>query len=122
MTLHPTDGERGCLLLRCNHALGDGLRLVAAASEFATWADGQPVSFDLLKKLVKNKASLPKRSLPQLAADFVTAATLDMLSDEDPTCFHAPGTLFPRANQRTNVTSHVALESIKAIRRAVRGS
>ena len=34
LTLLRTDGEQSCVLLRASHALGDGLRFLAAASEF----------------------------------------------------------------------------------------
>ena len=108
----------GCVLLRASHALGDGLRLVGAAGEFLSFADGAPASLDLLAKMAKAKLSPPPRGVGGLAKDLVTAMTLKDIRDEDKTCLHAPGELFPRATPRVNVVSTVKLADLKAIRAA----
>ena len=45
------DGATGCVVLRASHALGDGLRLVTAAGELATWADGETPADEMRKHL-----------------------------------------------------------------------
>lgn len=110
---------RGCVLLRASHALGDGMRLVSAmAPELLTYADGTPAVLELLSRMASNKVAAARtpRGILNLAKDLFDAATLDQVRDEDATCFHAPGTLFPRAAPRTNVTSSVPLDDLKAVK------
>jgi len=111
-------GGGGCVLLRASHALGDGLRLLGAAGEFLTFADGRAASLELLETMAKNKLAMPPRGLPKLLGDLRTAATLDQLCDEDDTCLHAPGALFPRATPRVHVSATVPLAELKTIRAA----
>ena len=118
--LLPAEGTSAssCVLLRASHALGDGLRLVGAAGDFVSFADGTPATVDLVERMTKNKLSLPPRGPLGLARDLVEAATLDKIRNEDPTCLHKPGALFPRATPRANVSASVPLAHVKAIRAA----
>ena len=114
----PTGGSHGCVVLRANHAIADGLRLVGAAREFLCFADGTPASLEVLSRMANNKRSVPPRGAFGLARDLIEAATLDSLKDESPSCLHAPGTLFPRSHSRSTVSSWVSMADIKAVRAA----
>ena len=112
-------GCQGCVLLRASHALGDGMRLVAAAApELLTFGDGTPATLELLARMAANKDSAARtpRGVVGTLRDFVEAVTLDKVRDEDPTCFHAPGALFPREEKRANVTASVALDALITIK------
>ena len=112
----PSDGPEGCVVLRASHAIADGLRLVSIAGDFLSFGNGSPASLEVLSRLSANKLAMPPRHLADMCKDLVEAATLDQLCNEDPTCFHTPGSLFPRANKRSTVSSWVSMDDIKAIR------
>ena len=111
-------GGGGCVLLRASHALGDGLRLIGAAGDFLSFGDGSPATLDVLERMSRNKLSIPPRGPVGLLSDFVAAATMDKVRDEDRTPFHAPGAIFKREEPRANVSASVPLEHVKAIRAA----
>jgi hypothetical protein len=121
----------GAVVMRMNHAMADGLRLVKAASKFATFEDGSPVELELLKKMSMKKLSAAKDQASSVnlfsfglsfLKDFFTAATLDKMCAEDRTCFHEPDTLF-RNGPRLNCTTSVEFAKIKKIKdSAVKGT
>lgn len=108
----------GCVVMRASHAMADGLRLVGAAGAFLCASDGSPARLEILARMAKNKLSMPRPPPLALAKDFIEAATLDQLRNEDKTCFHEPGSLFPRRNRRSTVSAWVSMTDVKGIKAA----
>lgn len=109
------------VILRVDHCLADGLRIVKAAGGFLFFEDGSPAELALLAKMSSKKLSLSagrsKFNLAlQVLKDLPMVLLQDRLSKEDPSCFHTPGKLFDASEDRTCVTGSVSFSDIKIIR------
>lgn len=113
---------KAATLLRVDHCLADGLRLVKASGGFVKFEDGSPAELALLKKMSAKKTSAAgKRSIPELLKQFFQdlplALTADQQKPEDASCYHVPKTIFDN-EKRVLACSVVSLSDIKAIRTA----
>lgn len=113
-----TNGMPAAVVFRVSHALGDGLRLVRAASLFVRDEAGQPAELPLLKRISKMKAAMPSplQSLGQALGDFKTALTADQLPDETGTCLHPTKTVFRKSEHRSIASCEIDFSRVKEIK------
>ncbi len=115
----------GIVVFTVSHALADGLRLVKAAAQFCTFADGSPAELELLKRMSATKRKISSKSslnifnlLRQVVQDFGTALTLDQKPPEIGTeAFHKPSTLLPATTKRDLVTGRMPFAPILEIKK-----
>lgn len=119
----PNASGQGAVVLRINHCLGDGLRIVKAAGAFMKFEDGSPAELGLLKKMSNKKAAQgAKRGMVELVQQFIKdlplVLTMDKLPLETPSCFHEPGTIGDPSKPVSCVSASVKFSDIKVILKA----
>lgn len=106
-------GDRDALMIRVNHGVGDGLRLVNLAGDLLQFKDGTRAQVPVLKRLGKsNGAKKP------LLRDLATAAVLDRMPDETAPLYHAPGKVLStqaRRHKARRVASLAMLKTLKQV-------
>lgn len=117
------DGE--ATLLRLNHVLGDGLRMLKLAKRIVEFEDGTPAAIPAMEKMAKNKGAISDDAPTKwsIFKDLCAALTLDKIPKESCSIFHeAPGKILGNdpANPRKHVVSDtVALGDVLYIKNAL---
>jgi len=111
------------VMIRANHCLADGLRMLKATGTWLQFEDGSPADVGLLARMSERKRKVGNEfgvlgQVGRILSGIQAVARLPGLPAETRTCLHEPKRIFAGENRRSLARSAVPFAVIKQIKDA----